>query len=135
MQGLTGNYKQVLQVVERPELVQVDEAEAETVDEGRLVARKFLEELFDPQRSQPYVRKREALLEWVRRGGKLLVSVGRDANKLKQYPAFTDLLPVALDGQGHKEVTALEFPYTRGVGTTTTAVELTHRVIHPMTAG
>jgi hypothetical protein len=93
----------------------------------------FLEELFDPQRSQPYARKREALLEWVRRGGKLVVSVGRNANTLTQYPAFTDLLPVALAGQGNKEVTALEFPYTRGAGTATTTVELTYSVVDPMT--
>ncbi len=92
----------------------------------------FLEQLFDPQQSQPYTRKREALLEWVRRGGKLLVSVGRDANKLKQYPAFAEMLPVRLGGLGHTEVTKRTVNYTPTSGTGT-AIEVKNTVIDPMT--
>lgn len=55
---------------------------------------EFLDELFDPDKSKPFVARRDALFEWVRRGGKLVVSVGSAAGKLAQSPVFQDLLPV-----------------------------------------
>lgn len=54
---------------------------------------EFLADLFDPQKSQPFVARRDALFEWVRRGGKLVVSVGANAPALSQSPVFQDLLP------------------------------------------
>ncbi|MFO0847628.1 MAG: hypothetical protein U0871_03570 [Gemmataceae bacterium] len=57
---------------------------------------EFLDELFDPQKSGPLKPRRDALLEWVRRGGKLVVSVGSNASKLSQFELFRDLLPATL---------------------------------------
>lgn len=57
---------------------------------------EFLDDLFDPQKSQPFVARRDALFEWVRRGGKLVVSVGVNAGKLAQSPVFQDMLPLPI---------------------------------------
>ncbi len=57
---------------------------------------EFLSELFDPDKSRPFVARRDALLEWVRRGGKLVVSVGQNAGLLAQSPVFQDLLPLPI---------------------------------------
>lgn len=54
---------------------------------------EFLAELFGSPAAEP---RRAALLEWVRRGGKLLITVGGNAQLLSQYPVFTELLPVPL---------------------------------------
>jgi hypothetical protein len=54
----------------------------------------FLEELFDPQKSVPHAARRDALTEWVRRGGRLVVSVGANAGLLSRYEAFNGILPV-----------------------------------------
>lgn len=77
----------------------------------------FLEQLFDPQAAGPNSvgeRKREALLEWVRRGGKLVVCVGREADRLKQYPAFagtpTSLVPIRLTGRAETTRRDLTYP-------------------------
>ncbi|HEV3117748.1 MAG TPA: hypothetical protein VGY58_11885, partial [Gemmataceae bacterium] len=44
--------------------------------------------------------RKEALAEWVRRGGKLLISVGRNQDLLRgqEFEAITSLLPVAVNG-------------------------------------
>jgi hypothetical protein len=55
---------------------------------------EFLDELFDPDKSRPFAGRRDALFEWVRRGGKLVVSVGQNAGRLAQSPVFQDLLPL-----------------------------------------
>ena len=60
---------------------------------------EFLDELFDPQKSARFTAQREALFEWVRRGGKLLVSVGANAGKLVQSPVFQDMLPLPLSSE------------------------------------
>jgi hypothetical protein len=41
--------------------------------------------------------KREALLEWVRRGGRLVISIGSNAGLVSQYKSLNDLLPLPLD--------------------------------------
>ena len=52
---------------------------------------EFLAELFsDSPANEP---RRAALLEWVRRGGRLLVTVGANAQLLSQYPVFAEMLP------------------------------------------
>ena len=54
-------------------------------------ADEFLAELFSD--SPANETRRTALLEWVRRGGRLLVTVGANAQLLSQYPVFAELLP------------------------------------------
>jgi hypothetical protein len=56
----------------------------------------FLDQLFDPEKSRPYAARRNALLEHVRQGGNLVISVGGNALKLANSPIFRDLLPVKL---------------------------------------
>jgi hypothetical protein len=56
----------------------------------------FLDELFDPQISEQFRPRRDALLEWVRRGGKLVVSVGSNASKLAAFKLFQDMVPAPL---------------------------------------
>ncbi|MDB5306413.1 MAG: hypothetical protein JWO38_615 [Gemmataceae bacterium] len=51
---------------------------------------EFLRRLFD----DPV--KRQALLEWVRRGGRLVVSVGVNAGAAAQLPALQDVLPYSI---------------------------------------
>jgi hypothetical protein len=57
--------------------------------------------------------KREALLEWVRRGGKLIISMGSNSGQLAQYKSLQDLLPlpISIDGDGPKsDYSALTIP-------------------------
>lgn len=56
----------------------------------------FLQDLFDPQRSAPFAAKREALFEWVRRGGRLVVGIGSNAGMLSGYESFKATLPAKL---------------------------------------
>jgi hypothetical protein len=66
---------------------------------------EFLDELFDDQISGPFKDRRDALLEWVRRGGKLVVSAGSQAAKLSQYGRLMEVLPATINRD----------PPTRGV--------------------
>lgn len=59
--------------------------------------RDFLTSLLD-DKDPRVVRKREALAEWVRRGGKMVVSVGRNQDVVAQFPPLATLLPVTLHG-------------------------------------
>ena len=54
------------------------------------VPNDFLAELFT---NPALASRRDALLEWIRRGGRLLLSVGSNAELLSQYPIFTELMP------------------------------------------
>ena len=56
----------------------------------------FVAELFDQEQSIPFQAQRTALLEWVRRGGHLVISLGSKAPALSQYEAFRAILPVEL---------------------------------------
>ncbi len=56
----------------------------------------FLDDLFDKEKSRDFKPRRDALLEWVRRGGDLVISVGSNASKLVQSELFRDILPATL---------------------------------------
>jgi hypothetical protein len=57
--------------------------------------RQFVADLFGSS-SALASRKRWALFEWVRRGGKLVVSVGERAEEVRTSAAFEDVLPAAI---------------------------------------
>ena len=54
---------------------------------------EFLRRLFGDQVSASDRAKRAALLEWVRRGGRVVVSVGSNAGLVAQLPALQEFLP------------------------------------------
>jgi hypothetical protein len=56
-------------------------------------APELLEQLFAPATSP----KRDALFEWVRRGGRLVISVGANAKRASELPNFQALLPYTID--------------------------------------
>ncbi|MFO0936090.1 MAG: hypothetical protein U0798_06185 [Gemmataceae bacterium] len=66
---------------------------------GTAGTKGFVESLFgEAGEKNPAVRiKRDALLEWVRRGGRLIVSVGSNAGLVSQYKLLNDLLPYPID--------------------------------------
>lgn len=57
----------------------------------------FAETLFDPAANGSVQRKREALLEWVRRGGRLIISAGANAEKLAKLSPFQEILPASIN--------------------------------------
>ena len=50
------------------------------------------------------VKRRKALSEWVRRGGRLIVSVGANANGIRAIPELRDMLPARLPPGGKQAV-------------------------------
>lgn len=64
--------------------------------------RDFLEALLNNQ-NERINRKREALAEWVRRGGRLLISVGRNQDVVSKIPDWQAMLPMAIAGTIAKE--------------------------------
>jgi len=81
---------------------------------------EFLDELFDRERSVPFKDRRDALLEWVRRGGKLVVSVGSNASKVAPSELFQGFLPARIKTDPPtREVEELSLRWqTAGVGAT-----------------
>ncbi len=57
---------------------------------------EFVKQLFGDDATPANKQKREALLEWVRRGGRIVTSVGTSAAIVAQLPALEPLLPFAL---------------------------------------
>ncbi|AMV28970.1 hypothetical protein VT84_31540 [Gemmata sp. SH-PL17] len=53
----------------------------------------FLKQLFGDDATAQNKQKREALIEWVRRGGRLVISAGSNAALVAQLPALKPLLP------------------------------------------
>ncbi len=72
---------------------------------------EFLDELFDREKSVPFKDRRDALLEWVRRGGKLVVSVGANASKLAQSELFQAVLPARIQDPASRDVTELPLKF------------------------
>lgn len=64
--------------------------------------REFLEALLNNQ-NERINRKREALAEWVRRGGRLLLSVGRNQDVVSKIPDWQAMLPMTIAGTIAKE--------------------------------
>ncbi|QJW92739.1 hypothetical protein [Frigoriglobus tundricola] len=62
-------------------------------------APEFLEQLFVSD-APADVRKRDALFEWVRRGGRLVVSVGANAALVARFKHLAPLLPYAVNAAG-----------------------------------
>jgi len=59
-------------------------------------SQQFLLDLFGDNATADQRSRREALLDWVRRGGKLVVSVGSNASTLSQLKSFQAILPAPL---------------------------------------
>lgn len=73
---------------------------------------EFLEELFDKDKSRPFKERRDALLEWVRRGGKLVISAGSRSAALTQHQLFQDMLPAPIRANApSKEVNELKLTW------------------------
>lgn len=56
----------------------------------------FLDDLFDKEKSRDFKPRLSALLEWVRRGGRLVITVGSNSSKLVQSELFRDILPATM---------------------------------------
>jgi hypothetical protein len=57
---------------------------------------EFTERLFGEKGSAADKAKRAALLEWVRRGGRVVVAVGANAGLVARLPALLDILPYTI---------------------------------------
>jgi hypothetical protein len=56
----------------------------------------FLQRIFGEGAGAKDLARREALLEWVRRGGRLVVTVGANADLVRKLPALQGILPAAI---------------------------------------
>lgn len=78
----------------------------------------FLRRLFSDRVSDSDRTKRDALLEWIRRGGRLVVTVGSNAGLLAQLPAFRNLMPFDfVPGQPTRTVPNIYFRWYTAGGT------------------
>jgi len=66
---------------------------------------KFWEALAAPQ----HEKRRKALAEWVRRGGRVILSVGTNPDVLEPLKELKDMLPVTVPPGGKRAVTAVPF--------------------------
>ncbi len=80
---------------------------------------EFLRKLFGEAGGASEKAKRAALLEWMRRGGRLVVTVGGNAGLVSQLPALRDLLPFEVKGTRTPGVLPLAWP-TRAASQTST---------------
>jgi hypothetical protein len=58
---------------------------------------QFLERLFGEKATASDITKREALFEWVRRGGRLVVSVGGNSALVASLPSLQEILPFTVN--------------------------------------
>lgn len=82
-------------------------------------ADEFLRKLFGEGGGTSDRAKRAALLEWVRRGGRLVVPVGGNAALVAQLPALRDVLPFAVNGTRTPGVLQLHWPAREASQTST----------------
>jgi hypothetical protein len=68
----------------------------------------FWLKLAEPQ----HEKRRKAISEWVRRGGRLIISVGANQDVLEALKELKDLLPVAVPAGGKRMVPRLAFKWT-----------------------
>ena len=75
---------------------------------------KFFDTLAQPR----YQTRRLALREWVRRGGRIMVSVGANPDVLTNLPELQDVLPARIDPAGKRTVDAVRLNWNnpRGAG-------------------
>ncbi len=75
----------------------------------------LLRQLFGAnQRDTVIYRKQQALLEWVRRGGKMLISLGRNVPSWHNFAAFQELLPARLSVEQWREENSLRLVWSMG---------------------
>ena len=60
-------------------------------------ANDFIGRLFGDRAGAKEKTKREALVEWVRRGGRIVISVGNNAATVARLPALLELLPFTIN--------------------------------------
>ncbi len=92
-----------------------DAADLVVLATGSASVPNFLTPLFTDPQHKP---RRDALFEWVRRGGKLIVSVGQNASFVASYPILQEVLPMKLPAENLTEQIK-ELPmewHTHGVG-------------------
>ena len=70
---------------------------------------EFLRKLFGESASATEKAKQFAFKEWVRRGGRLVVAIGANAEPVAQYPALKDLLPFEVNGSRAAATVALSW--------------------------
>jgi hypothetical protein len=58
---------------------------------------EFIKRLFGEHASEADKIRREALIEWLRRGGRLLITVGENAEVVAKLPALGQLLPFSVN--------------------------------------
>ncbi|MBA4192123.1 MAG: hypothetical protein C0467_29450 [Planctomycetaceae bacterium] len=80
---------------------------------------EFLRKLFGETSGATEKAKRAALLEWLRRGGRLVVTVGANAALVSQLPALRELLPLEVKGTRTPGIIRLSWP-TRAASQTST---------------
>lgn len=66
-------------------------------------ATQFLDRLFGAVTAPADQQRRAALIEWVKRGGRLVVTVGENAKEIARWPALRELLPVEVAGTREHE--------------------------------
>ncbi|MEJ5275514.1 MAG: hypothetical protein WHU94_06360 [Thermogemmata sp.] len=71
--------------------------------------REFVEQLWSAGAAPLVRQRREALLEWVRRGGRLVVAGGSLADSVARLPDLQEVLPVAIRGQRQADVLLLHW--------------------------
>jgi hypothetical protein len=77
-----------------------DAADLVVLATGSASVQNFLAPLFTDPQHKPRL---DALLEWVRRGGRLVVSVGQNAGVAASFPVLQELLPMRLPAENLTE--------------------------------
>lgn len=115
-----GAKKVELAVIDNPFLLPdrwygYDGADLVVLATGSASVQNFLAPLFTDPQHRPRLN---ALLEWVRRGGRIVVSVGQNASFAASFPVLQELLPMRLPEKDLTEQVK-ELPmvwYTHGLG-------------------